>query len=253
LAQGNQNCKILAKLVAIAATTTTTNINKDARLYVYQCKTCDRRFPSFQALGGHRASHKKPKLGNLDHEDKKVLTTIRMAHEEQNGNQNNINTSTTLSLQLVNDRVLYSPNVESNKVRECSVYSAEFSSGQALGGHMRRHRTFAAATSTTTTTTTATMSLGRVSGPDHESQESKKPRNSLQLDLNLLAPEDDLLEPKLHLHPRNKFLSSQLLPWLIAITNPIKMEIVVFSFGITSLEIQFGLINFIFTNAIYIC
>ncbi|EMS52089.1 hypothetical protein TRIUR3_04728 [Triticum urartu] len=35
---------------------------------VFVCKTCDRVFPSFQALGGHRASHKKPRLddgGNL--------------------------------------------------------------------------------------------------------------------------------------------------------------------------------------------
>ena len=82
LAQGNQNYKILVKPVVIAASTTTTNINKDVGLYVYQCKTCDRHFPSFQALGGHRASHKKPKPGSLDHEDKKVLTTVRMAHEE---------------------------------------------------------------------------------------------------------------------------------------------------------------------------
>ncbi|XP_037433450.1 zinc finger protein ZAT12-like [Triticum dicoccoides] len=29
---------------------------------VFVCKTCDRVFPSFQALGGHRASHKKPRL-----------------------------------------------------------------------------------------------------------------------------------------------------------------------------------------------
>ncbi|KAK2976437.1 hypothetical protein RJ640_015560 [Escallonia rubra] len=29
---------------------------------VFKCKTCDRQFPSFQALGGHRASHKKLKL-----------------------------------------------------------------------------------------------------------------------------------------------------------------------------------------------
>ena len=158
-------------------------------------------------------------------------------------------------MQLVNNRVLCSPNVKSNKVHECSICGAEFSSGQALGGHMRWYRAFAAATSTTTTTTTmtSTMSLGRVNGLDHESQESKKPRNNLQLDLNLPAPEDDLLEPKFHFASRNKFLSSQLLPWLISITNPIKMEIVVFSFGIISLQIQFGLINFIFTNAIHIC
>ncbi|BAF16374.1 zinc finger protein ZAT12 [Oryza sativa Japonica Group] len=28
----------------------------------FVCKTCNRVFPSFQALGGHRASHKKPRL-----------------------------------------------------------------------------------------------------------------------------------------------------------------------------------------------
>ncbi|KAG5238177.1 RESPONSIVE TO HIGH LIGHT family protein [Salix suchowensis] len=29
---------------------------------LFSCKTCSRNFSSFQALGGHRASHKKPKL-----------------------------------------------------------------------------------------------------------------------------------------------------------------------------------------------
>nr|GEW61039.1 zinc finger protein ZAT12-like [Tanacetum cinerariifolium] len=28
---------------------------------VFQCKTCNKKFSSFQALGGHRTSHKKPK------------------------------------------------------------------------------------------------------------------------------------------------------------------------------------------------
>ncbi|KAM0887612.1 hypothetical protein ACQ4PT_028908 [Festuca glaucescens] len=28
---------------------------------VFECKTCNRQFPSFQALGGHRTSHKKPR------------------------------------------------------------------------------------------------------------------------------------------------------------------------------------------------
>ncbi|KAH0462256.1 hypothetical protein IEQ34_009831 [Dendrobium chrysotoxum] len=30
---------------------------------VFECKTCSRKFTTFQALGGHRASHKKPRLG----------------------------------------------------------------------------------------------------------------------------------------------------------------------------------------------
>ncbi|KAK4750251.1 hypothetical protein SAY87_027700 [Trapa incisa] len=38
-----------------------TSMESLASYYVYQCKTCGRTFPSFQALGGHRASHKRPR------------------------------------------------------------------------------------------------------------------------------------------------------------------------------------------------
>ncbi|XP_027101354.1 zinc finger protein ZAT11-like [Coffea arabica] len=72
---------------------------------VFECKTCNRQFPSFQALGGHRASHKKPKLG------------------------------ADLSLQ---SQVQTSP--PKPKTHECSICGQEFAVGQALGGHMRRHR-----------------------------------------------------------------------------------------------------------------
>ncbi|XP_059310921.1 zinc finger protein ZAT1-like [Lycium ferocissimum] len=66
----------------------------------FECKTCNKRFPSFQALGGHRASHnKRPRLlGDFVIEAKK------------------------------------------NKMHQCSICGMEFSLGQALGGHMRRHR-----------------------------------------------------------------------------------------------------------------
>ncbi|KAJ0046937.1 hypothetical protein Pint_06236 [Pistacia integerrima] len=68
---------------------------------VFECKTCNRQFPSFQALGGHRASHKKPRLmeGNLE-----------------------------------------SQSPVKPKTHECSICGLEFAIGQALGGHMRRHR-----------------------------------------------------------------------------------------------------------------
>lgn len=74
----------------------------------FECKTCNRKFSSFQALGGHRASHKRSKLEG-DHELK--------AH--------------AISLSLANKP----------KMHECSICGQEFSLGQALGGHMRRHRT----------------------------------------------------------------------------------------------------------------
>ncbi|KAH0908004.1 hypothetical protein HID58_039831 [Brassica napus] len=96
---------------------------------VYQCQTCDKSFHSFQALGGHRASHKKPKLGAIKPE----------------------------------------------KTHECSICKAEFSSGQALGGHMRRHRGL----------------IVNANATSSHHQESIRPKNYLELDLNLPAPEDE--------------------------------------------------------------
>ncbi|XP_025980300.1 zinc finger protein ZAT8 [Glycine max] len=66
----------------------------------FKCKTCNRKFQSFQALGGHRASHKKLKL---------------MA--------SNLSCSTV-----------------TQKMHQCPICGIEFGIGQALGGHMRKHR-----------------------------------------------------------------------------------------------------------------
>lgn len=71
---------------------------------VFECKTCNRQFPSFQALGGHRASHKKPRLMGDQHGQGQPAALAKP------------------------------------RVHECSICGLEFSIGQALGGHMRRHR-----------------------------------------------------------------------------------------------------------------
>lgn len=157
-------------------------------LYVYQCKTCNRCFPSFQALGGHRASHKKPKVINNNNIEASKKAFVLMDEEDDRFS----NMSTTLSLQMANNRdaanLCARTNNKANKVHECSICGAEFSSGQALGGHMRRHRAF--------TTSTTALSMGTSSSLDRQSQQAKKPRNILQLDLNLPAPEDDRHESK---------------------------------------------------------
>ncbi|KAI3472027.1 hypothetical protein Pfo_028716 [Paulownia fortunei] len=146
---------------------------------VYQCKTCNKSFPSFQALGGHRASHKRPnKPITLD--EKKPL------REKQEDFQSNRDDSTILSLQMSN-RVLGSPSNKS-RVHECSICRAEFTSGQALGGHMRRHRPIPAAPSSS----------------HGESQEVKRPRNLLSLDLNLPAQKMIIRNPSFLLHQKNK-------------------------------------------------
>ncbi|KAK4709602.1 hypothetical protein R3W88_030527 [Solanum pinnatisectum] len=67
----------------------------------FECKICNKRFPSFQALGGHCTSHNK---------------RSRLLGE-----------------------FLVQTNTK-NKMHKCSICGMEFSLGQALGGHMRHHR-----------------------------------------------------------------------------------------------------------------
>nr|BAA21927.1 ZPT3-3 [Petunia x hybrida]BAA96071.1 C2H2 zinc-finger protein ZPT3-3 [Petunia x hybrida] len=73
----------------------------------YRCETCNKVFRSYQALGGHRASHKKIKVSS----------------------------SSTNQVE----------NVVEEKIHECPVCFRVFSSGQALGGHKRTHVIGAAA------------------------------------------------------------------------------------------------------------
>ncbi|OAY45828.1 zinc finger protein ZAT5 [Manihot esculenta] len=188
----NEVAGVYSPTITAAAATTTSKFNSRRFLetgcpgsgkvgyYVYECKTCNRAFPSFQALGGHRASHKKPK-----NDEKKQFAIFS---DEEDGHLRDIS---SLSLQLSNNnsnnnRGMYSSsNQNKNKIHECSICGAEFTSGQALGGHMRRHRTPIGANSSTT------LLLPHVGV---ESEEPKKARNqlSLDLDLNLPAPEDEI-------------------------------------------------------------
>ncbi|XP_047323785.1 zinc finger protein ZAT5-like [Impatiens glandulifera] len=165
----------------------------------YECKTCNRTFPSFQALGGHRASHKKPKI--MITQEKQSLTTDHghgHGHDHDKvieiidgggggGGEKEIHEA--LKVRLISKI----SNTQSNKVHECSICGAEFSSGQALGGHMRRHRS-PPATATATATLGPSGSGGRSINEeedDEKKKKNKKSRNLLELDLNLPAPVED--------------------------------------------------------------
>ncbi|KAJ4911586.1 C2H2-type zinc finger family protein [Raphanus sativus] len=146
---------------------------------VYPCKTCDKSFHSFQALGGHRASHKKPKRDEKN--SSSAVETVETAEA----------VGSFLSLQVSSG----DGSKKQEKTHECSICKAEFSSGQALGGHMRRHRGLTVNANATSVSKTA------LSSSHH--QEPNHPKNFLELDLNLPAPED---EPKYVFASKNQML-----------------------------------------------
>ncbi|KAL9674888.1 hypothetical protein QQ045_003087 [Rhodiola kirilowii] len=142
----------------------------------YECKTCEKTFPSFQALGGHRAVHRKsnPTMIPSCNDDRVLYSSSNCSISLQLSTPSSITTTTNDK----NDAVL--PAKFSSKVHQCSICASEFSSGQALGGHMRRHRTVRI----------PVRSTGDYAPVDHQCSAEVKTRSMLSLDLNLPAPED---------------------------------------------------------------
>ncbi|KAF0906826.1 hypothetical protein E2562_013224 [Oryza meyeriana var. granulata] len=117
---------------------------------MFECKTCNRQFPSFQALNGHRASHKKPRLVDGD-------AAIELAPKP--------------------------------KVHGCSICGLELAVGQALGGHMRRHRAVMA----DGLRLGLSLGIGVVGHNDHDDGKKKAAATAkLVFDLNVPALEEEL-------------------------------------------------------------
>ncbi|XP_022897332.1 zinc finger protein ZAT10-like [Olea europaea var. sylvestris] len=74
----------------------------------YICSVCGKSFSSYQALGGHKTSHR-------DRSQFATTTAI---------------TNTSNMISYVNP---------SGRIHKCNVCSENFTTGQALGGHMRMH------------------------------------------------------------------------------------------------------------------
>lgn len=80
---------------------------------VYKCSVCSKAFSSYQALGGHKASHRKLAGGGED-------------------------SSTSSATATAASTVTASTNI-TGKSHECSICHKSFPTGQALGGHKRCH------------------------------------------------------------------------------------------------------------------
>lgn len=132
----------------------------------YKCETCSKVFRSYQALGGHRASHKKIKISSSP-----ALEEIHESLRENAG------------------------SVITKKIHECPVCFRVFSSGQALGGHKRSH--VLSATITSTISAPSPPKPTSAKNPSFSTTTTtKKSLNKLGdqislIDLNLPAPDDD--------------------------------------------------------------
>uniref|UniRef100_A0A2C9UIP4 C2H2-type domain-containing protein n=1 Tax=Manihot esculenta TaxID=3983 RepID=A0A2C9UIP4_MANES len=82
----------------------------------HKCETCQRSFRSYQALGGHKASHKKIKINLRDNE-----------YEEEEG-------SGSGGIDSKNGVLGVKP-----RIFKCPFCDKVFESGQALGGHKKVH------------------------------------------------------------------------------------------------------------------
>ncbi|KAK1325363.1 Zinc finger protein ZAT9 [Acorus calamus] len=122
----------------------------------FQCGTCKKVFKSYQALGGHRASHKKARGGCA-------------ASIESEGHGSS-------EAAAAIDRTA--------AVHQCPFCFRVFASGQALGGHKRSHAIAASAAAAAASTSTSLAVTGAGSSTRPAAAENL-------LDLNLPAPIDD--------------------------------------------------------------
>ncbi|CAN6286365.1 unnamed protein product [Urochloa humidicola] len=89
----------------------------------FVCKTCGRAFTSFQALGGHRTSHLRGRHGLELGVGAKALRQHKAAEVVKQGAAGDGEQKQRRRPQ-----------------HECHICGLGFEMGQALGGHMRRHR-----------------------------------------------------------------------------------------------------------------
>ncbi|KAJ0243928.1 Zinc finger protein ZAT6 [Hirschfeldia incana] len=84
---------------------------------IYKCSVCDKEFSSYQALGGHKASHRKNSSLSQSSggDEKSTSSAVTIASHGRGGGGGSV------------------------KPHVCSICNKSFATGQALGGHKRCH------------------------------------------------------------------------------------------------------------------
>lgn len=118
---GKVNLNLPSSSSAASATTTTkaalppphppqVPTSSDVPKILYKCSVCDKAFGSYQALGGHKASHRKLVGNGGDDQPSTSTTTVTTTSSSGGG-----------------------------RIHQCSICHKCFPTGQALGGHKRCH------------------------------------------------------------------------------------------------------------------
>ncbi|KAK7292180.1 hypothetical protein RIF29_07939 [Crotalaria pallida] len=113
----------------------------------FECTTCNKIFHSYQALGGHRASHKRNKscfVSKNESSENSIETELSPDPTTESKLMKNSESEYIAEPEVdatdFNNEVADTVNEsKKNKVHECPICLKVFQSGQALGGHKRSH------------------------------------------------------------------------------------------------------------------
>ncbi|XP_057952711.1 uncharacterized protein LOC131146893 [Malania oleifera] len=138
----------------------------------FECTTCNKVFHSYQALGGHRASHRKIKgcfASRIESSETSIETEVS---PDAVDDENSIDHDAAIGCV---EKVESSHRLKKAKGHECPICFKVFSSGQALGGHKRSHL------------------VGGSEVKNHQAIVIQEPIPEIRdlLDLNLPAPTDE--------------------------------------------------------------
>ncbi|XP_071709043.1 zinc finger protein ZAT9-like [Rutidosis leptorrhynchoides] len=156
---------------------------------MFECKACKKVFNSHQALGGHRASHKKVKgcfAARNDQLDDNNGDEDVITHDESFPFPKPISSYQFKQGPSTAPPPLVGAARRKSKVHKCSICNRIFASGQALGGHKRCH--WLTSNMSDHTSTIAKFNLHQHIEQLHH-QALALPNKSKALDLNLSAPD----------------------------------------------------------------
>ncbi|KAI3796681.1 hypothetical protein L1987_39360 [Smallanthus sonchifolius] len=159
--------------------------------HMFECKACKKVFNSHQALGGHRASHKKVKGCFAARND--VTSDDNIGEDDVITHGEYFPSPKPISSYQFNQGPSTAPAPAGaarriSKVHKCSICNRIFASGQALGGHKRCHWL--------TSNMSDTSSVAKFNFHEHIDQLHRRAlalpsrilNKSKPLDLNLPAP-----------------------------------------------------------------